>query len=596
MIGQAIIFALFVAALSSIGIACDDEGRISGKRTLRMFLVTTILATIVLSFLYYLFPPAIVGIWGGWGRLLIGPMIVVSLVWAVIYKDSSIAFSIQALKIVVAVGAFLYILMTPVFFADELYSVPVVKEFSNNSSAGKMFDPIELDHIRLVDRELAYSLGSNVMGAGESLGSVYKVEPSGFHMMNVSSHSYWAAALEYQGFWKWSARHYTPGYIIVDAEDPFATAQLKDDYHFKYVSSAYLDENLQRYIYSQGYSHCKIEDVVFELDDAFAPRYTISITKPTVVNEGDVVQSLLVLDPESGKIDEYALDEIPAWVDRAIPERIAKQNMGYRGKYVHGWWNYGGFFSTDHRDVNIPTCEADTGCEELFFVYASGNRPYWFGGMTSQSSTDHSLTSITLTDARSGVMYPIKMSGANEAAALGAVNSKFSAYPNWYATTPIPHDVYGTLTYIVPYTAHEETGVIFQGVGFVDASNKHAEIGATKEEAAENYRKYLATKGIKINIDSRRSDKTINGDVVRMGSIASQEGSSNTFLLNESDLVFAVDASLFPEASLTQVSDSVEIGYSDTGGALVVAKQFDNLEFETREIASEKNNTTIDQS
>lgn len=580
MIATAFFMALFVALISSIYLAFEDS-RFNLVKTLKVFVVSTIISTIVITVIFYLAPPAIVGIWNGWFRVIFIYFVIISVILLIysMLEEDAIGAIIQGIKICVMLLAFGYLLATPIMFDNELHDLPKIVVLQNLSEANGIFDPIDLKHIRLVDRDLAYSLGSNIIGSRDNFGSIYRVEKDDFHIQTVNNHLWWVAPLEFQGYGKWRLEMTSPGFIMVDAEDPFATPQMYTDYEMKYLPSSYWGNYLYRYVYAQGYSHYKLEDITFEVTDELLPRWTISATRPTINNDGSVVKLLLVVDPEGYRdIEEYLPKDAPEWVDRVIPERIAANYMTYYGTFVHGWWNYNGIY-VSQKDVNVPTGGLAT---ELFFVHGADQRPFWFGGMTSPSNQDHSLTSIILTDARTGILYKFPMSGANEQAALDAINSKYSEKPNWYGTAPIPYNVNGILTYIVPITAHEGSGNIYQGVGFVDAMTKHAVIGETKEDTIAEYQKYLSTKGINLAISTSNSIETIGGIVSRIGDFITDGKSNSRIIVDSSDIIFTVDPGLWPEASITQIKDVVNISYTETGDTIVVATSFDNLNVTTR--------------
>ena len=221
--------------------------------------------------------------------------------------------------------------------------------------------------------------------------------------------------------------------------------------------------------------------------------------------------------------------------------------------------------------------------QEMFFVYGSDGRPYWFSGMTSHSSADQSLTGIILFDVKDpGKAFYIKMTGANEQAALDAINSKYTNFPDRYGTALIPYNVYGILTYIIPVDSHTDSGNVFQGVGFVDAKAKQAIVGDTKEKALELYKSYLATRGIKRALTSGSTEETITAIVERTGDVTTSGVTSYRLRLNGSDAIFSISPNLFPVVVLTEVNDKITISYSDTGDTVLEANNFTNYNVKVR--------------
>ncbi|MFA6097044.1 MAG: hypothetical protein WC788_05445 [Candidatus Paceibacterota bacterium] len=576
---ESILYGFVIAFLSFFYLGWEND-RFSVGRTLTVNLLGTIVGGIIFAILFWLDPPAFVGMWGGWYRVVAAPMIIgaVACIFISIESDGK-GTAIQIIKLLAVIVTGLIILFTPVFHANQLYSIPQVTEIENISVPNGILDPIDLKHIRLVDQDMAYSLGSKIIGKEANLGSQYEVIKKDFHIQEVAGHLWWVAPLQFQGFTQWNSIGTSPGFIMVDAEDPFAEPLLKTGYQMKYLTSSFWGTELYRYTYSQGYSDYVLEDLTFEVTDNLKPKWTISKTRPTINNDGYITKSVIVVDPVDGKIEEYAIGNVPEWIDRVVPERIATDYISWYGAYPHGWWNSRGLWYVANKDVNEPTTitTKDGDKVELFFVYGSDNKPYWFGGMTSPSSSDQSLTSIVLIGARDGIMYKFKMTGGNEQVALDAANSAVSQYTNWYGSAPVPYNVFGTLTYIMPISSHtDKSGNIFQRVAFIDALDSHAVIGETKDVAAENYKSYLATKGVQVALTASTNLKTIVSIVVRMGSVVIGGHSDYWLWLNNSDIIYAVNPMLWPEVVETSIGDEVNISYADTGDVRVVANKFDN--------------------
>ena len=581
------ILEAFIVAFLSFFYLGWSNGKFDLAKTISVNIAATVIGGLLIGALFYLILPAYIGILWGWYGVIALPMIIGSVILIIMSSnEDGWGILIQIGKIAVVLIGFLIIITTGFFHSDELYNIPQVTEIQNTSAPNGIFDPIDTKHVRLVDQDLAYSLAHNIIGSDiNNLGSIYEIKKEEIHIQMVKNHEYWVAPLEFQDYWKWDNRKTSPGFIMIDAEDPFAEAKLYTGYNMRYMPSAYWGNFLDRHVYTNGYSRVQLEDFTFEVTDELLPRWTVSKTKPTINNDGYIVESVISVDPESGKIEEYPVGQVPAWIDRVTPERIAKDYATWRGALVHGWWNAYGFVNI-HEDVNeLTTVTTKNGeSQEMFFVYGSDNKPYWFSGMTSQSYSDQSLTSIVLVDARDPTrMIRIKMSGANEQGALDAVNSYFTNYPDRFGTAIIPYNVYGVLTYIIPVDSHTSSGNIFQAVGFVDAMSKHAVVRETKELALEEYKDYLATKNInKVALTSESQNRFLTGIVQRIGEVTQSGKSSFRLWLDDSDAIFSVNPTFFPVVSVTNVNDKVNITYIDTGDTVLEVGKFSNENVKAR--------------
>ena len=574
-----ILEAIVVAVIAAFYIGFED-GKFSVIKTAKWYGIGFVITAMLTGLLLWLLKPAFVGIMDGWYRVIALPVLIFSVVVIVLqFVTEEVEEKecwIQGLKILVVLLVAVWLLLTPVFYHQDLYNIPEV-EISDNISAGGVFAPIDTEHIRLVDQDMAYYFGNKVLGESkENLGSQFEVRKGDFHIQMVNDHLWWVAPLQFRGFWKWWNLQSSPGFVMVDAEDPQATPRLCLGYQMKYLSSAYWSKELHRHAYLKGYEHVKLEDFTFEITDNLAPRYVLSLTEPTVLNDGFITRGVIAVNPETGKIEEYPIGSTPGWIDRVVPERIAKDYLFWYGKYEHGWLNT----ILAQEDVNVPT--SIQGGTELWLIYGSDGEPYWYTGMTSPSGTDQSLTNMMLVSLKTGKVYQYKISGANEQAVVDAVDSDVSLYSNWYSSVPIPYNVYGQLTYVVPVTAHTERGNIYKGVAFVDAKNVHIEREDNKARALEKYRAYLFSKGKGIAITSSSDRKKINGTVERIASVVLDGSSSFRIWLNDSEIIFAVDPVLIPKVAITSVGDSVIISYDDTGETVIATSSFDNLEIDAR--------------
>ena len=118
-------------------------------------------------------------------------------------------------------------------------------------------------------------------------------------------------------------------------DDPDGAIKIVDNLHLKYMTGSYFSLNLQRYVYSHGYSDGYLDDATLEINDDWRPFWTITYIQPAFTVGGNLVKKLLVVDAETGKIDEYTPDKVPGWVDRVIGQDIATEWAKHYGLWHH---------------------------------------------------------------------------------------------------------------------------------------------------------------------------------------------------------------------------------------------------------------------
>lgn len=450
-------------------------------------------------------------------------------------------------------------LVVPLAAAKQLQQVPEVEV------ASAKIEAVDVDHIRLVPYENALWKAQKVIG---NLGNTYKVGE--LSIQRVDNHLYWVAPLEFRGFFKWLQAKTSPGYILVDAEDPQQPAVLKTGYQMRYLPSAYFNSDLKRHIYGRFATHF-LAGASFEIDDNYRPWFVMSLTRPTVGLSGEKLAGVVLIDPASGEMTRYDLDQVPSWVDQVVPEQLAERYNTWYGKYRHGFLN--SIFA--QRDVHVPTGWGGQKAD-VFGVIGADSRFYWFTGHTSPSASDDSLVGYMMMDGVTGRMtyYPHANGYFNEQAAVSTVNSKVSNYSGWHGAQPIFYNIYGVETWIVPVLAENNNLV---AIGVVHAKTGDTVIGESKREALLAYKRYLANSGASDYVPTQEQEmRTLTGTVSRVQRVT-EDGNTVVYLqVTGTPVIFTARASLSPELALTQAGDTVTIQYLDTDENVVSIMSFEN--------------------
>lgn len=441
-----------------------------------------------------------------------------------------------------------------------------LRDLSRASATTRPLSAIDVAHIRLVPIENADWKARKAIG---NLGINYEVGE--LSVQRVGGRLFWVAPLEFRGFWKWLSFKTSPGYILVDAEDPQRPAEVRTGFKLRYLQSAFFFQNLRRHTYMSFGRYWPVEPS-FELDDNYRPWFVYSMLRPSIGLGGEKVAGAAIVDPQTGSMQFYPIGKAPAWVDRVIPETTAEKYNVWYGRYVHGFWN--SVFT--QRDVHQPTGYGDQGAD-VFGVISSG-RFFWFTGHTSPTTRDDSLVGYSMLDAHSGKMtYFMTDHGLlNDTAAVSAVNANVSNYRGWHGAQALFYNLYGAESWVVPVLSEDDK---FQGVGIVHARSGQTFFGTTKEEALVNYKQWLAT-GRQNDVPSQQSqEKTITAAVVRISSANSGSTTLFYFTLAGSDKIFTAHVGNSAEVPLTRAGDTVTIEYMDTAEKVTPVSKFDNSGF-----------------
>ncbi|MBS3950672.1 MAG: hypothetical protein KGZ53_08460 [Peptococcaceae bacterium] len=459
------------------------------------------------------------------------------------------------------ISFYLNVLVVPIR-AQALRDVPVVRE---------SMEPVpmmNIEHIRLVPIENALWKAQKVIG---NMGSGFEVGNLTIQM--VDGKLYWVAPLEFRGFFKWLSFKESPGFIIIDAEDPDAAAEFIAA-PITYIPSAFFSKDLSRHVYN-SYSDVLLLEASFEVDDDMKPWFVMSLGEPTVGKTGVVVTGAVVINPVNGEMEHYDLGSIPAWVDQVIPEYVAEKHNAWFGRYVHGFWN--SIFS--QRDVHVPT--KWDGRIDVFGVIGPDDKFYWFTGHTSPSNKDDSLMGYTMTDGRTGeIVYYKNATGVfNESAAVASVNAAVSNFAGWHGAQPLLYNLYGSESYVVPVLSENYK---LQAIGIVNARTGHTVVKPTKVEAMMAYRQYLGQGLGDVMPTYIGGLDTLEGTVTRVGSATMGGNTLFYFHISGSERIFTATSTISAEVALTNVGDRVAVSYLNTAEAVVPLAVFDNLELGSR--------------
>jgi len=326
---------------------------------------------------------------------------------------------------------------------------------------------INSSHIRLVSYETAQWRSDKVIG---SLG--YKSQIAEPDIQTLNGTLVWITPLDYAGFFikAWSyADEGTGGYVIVNAEDPKAEAQMVSVNRMIYTRGALLGNKVNRRLWEQHPEYLQME-TSFQLDEKMQPKYVVQLAEPMLYGcIGERPVGVATIDPVSGTVDFYRLGEQPAWIQRVWSETTTEEWIGWWGRYQLGWWNS----ILGQRDVKILS-----GIDEpdVFLVNGNDGNLYWFGTL-SNPGTDTSMVGYMLTDVRTGKFTFHETPGYyNDQGAAQNVHQhpEVAKAPELQVVQPIMYVIDGQEIWIIPVITPSGEQTL---VGLVEARSGTTYIG-----------------------------------------------------------------------------------------------------------------------
>jgi hypothetical protein len=435
--------------------------------------------------------------------------------------------------------------------------------------------PTDVNHIVLVTQGVAAYLGQQVLASGgQNLGSQYHTERGEYTLQSVNHHLYWIAPLVYNNVWANLGNWQSPGYVVVDAEDPNAQPQLRTGYHLRYLPDALFNSELTRHVYLSGYTYGNLVDPTLEVDDSWNPYFTISLMQPTRGFTGDVVQQVLLVDPQSGNIQTYAPDKVPGWVDRIVPSDTVQQYLTWWGRYHNAPW-----FNPSGANQQVPA-----GAIEL--VYNSVDQPVWLVTMTSSAATDASSTGVVLFDTRdnAGRFYPLTGIGVSSNVAQTLTSNPNNIRDYGVGSLQL-FQIYGEPTWVATFVKDNDYGQSFQAVGVVDARHLNGAdviMAQTKTDALAQYAQWLADHNVQGQGPTPSGKQvTLQGKVARISSATERGTTVYYILLDGQARIFKASLELSAKLPLVQAGDQVQVSFLDTGQDVVTVSSFDDFDIHT---------------
>ncbi|WP_375558942.1 hypothetical protein ACE193_14515 [Bernardetia sp. OM2101] len=475
------------------------------------------------------------------------------------------------LKIIMGIGvaAGFYAIIWSSIVSWSLFRADDYRNLIGDLEVGESFAsevaPVSTDNIRIVDEQVAQRLGDKVMGEKASLGS--QTYLGKFHIQKVKDKLYWVAPLLHSGFLKWlTNKEGTPGYVMVSATNERDVKLVQEvngkQVYLKYQTSAFAFDDLHRHVYFNGYLTKGLADFTFEIDDEGNPFWVLTQYKKTVGFLGNEAVGVVVVNAQSGDIQNYSIADAPIWIDRIQPEDFIETQLDDWGEFVHGYFN----FSNKDKLTTTPG---------MSLVYGEDNRSYWYTGLTSVGA-DEGTVGFVLVDTRTKEAKWYRQTGATEYAAQRSAEGKVQE-KGYYSSFPITYNINGVPTYVM--SLKDNSGLI-KMMALVSVQD-YTIVGAADnlQEALREYKSSLNSVGNAIRPTSESKLNKIKGRVMR---VAEDVNGGTTFyylLLNsEPNKLFVASSSVSQELPITQAGDSVTVFYDEAMQSVVDIMSFDNLE------------------
>lgn len=439
----------------------------------------------------------------------------------------------------------------------------LIGEVKNGQKITNHIAPISIDKIRVVDEELAHLLGEKVLGSQPALGS--QVELGDFCIQKVNQDLYWVAPLLHSGFLKWfNNQEGTAGYVMVSATNERDVKLVQSiggkDIKIKYQQGAYFQSDIHRHVYFNGNATVGLADFSFEIDDAGKPFWIVTKYAKKIGFAGKEAIGTIVVDAQSGTMNEYAIAATPKWVDRIQPLEFIEDQLNDWGEYVHGYWN---FSNADKLQIT----------EGLTLVYGKNNKSYWYTGLTSVGK-DESAVGFVLVDTRTKETTFYKQGGATEFAAQSSAQGKVQE-KGYKASLPIPYNINNIPTYVM--TLKDDGGLVKMFAMVAISDYTIVGVGNTMRETLTSFKNVYNMSDNKINPNSVSNKKILKSVVTRIQNDVKNGNSFYYFKVKDYPNIFVGSSQISNQLPVTMVGDSIQISFDVDLEEVIDVSSFENI-------------------
>lgn len=477
----------------------------------------------------------------------------------IVSKPNKILFILAGLLLVYCT-ALPFVTSLKMFRSDSYQKL--IGEVKNGQKITNHIAPISIDKIRVVDEELAHLLGEKILGSQPALGS--QVELGDFCIQKVNNDLYWVAPLLHSGFLKWfNNQEGTAGYVMVSATNERDVKLVQNiggkAIKIKYQQGAYFQSDIHRHVYFNGNATVGLADFSFEIDDAGNPFWIVTKYGKKIGFSGKEATGVIVVDAQSGVINEYSIAKTPKWVDRIQPLDFIEDQLNDWGEYVHGYWN---FSNQDKLQIT----------EGMTLVYGKDNKSYWYTGLTSVGK-EESAVGFVLVDTRTKETTFYKQSGATEYAAQSSAQGKVQE-KGYKASLPIPYNINNIPTYVM--TLKDDGGLVKMFAMVAISDYTIVGVGNTMRETLTSFKNVYNMADNKINPNSVSNKKSLKSVVTRIQNDVKNGNSFYYFKVKDYPNIFVGSSQISNQLPVTMVGDSVTISFDIDLEEVIDISSFEN--------------------
>ena len=505
-----------------------------------LYPIIGVVALIAAFIYYYITLPAINIHSSGFWFFLLGAVAVVMVIYVLrkagkeifTFGVASMHFSLKDYPALKWLGI-LFLLLLVVYGIGTLLSSPVInakqyQQLMTVETRNFSEDIEEADYrsMPLLDKDSAALLGDRKMGSLVDMVSQFEVADD-YTQINYNNVPVRVTPLVYASPIKWltNQRNGIPAYIRIDMTTQDTECVMLEE-GIKYSKSEYFNRNLYRHIRFRFPTYIFGDQLFFEIDDNGVPYWVCPVKKFNIgLFGGETVGRVVLVNAVTGECTDYAVEDVPTWIDKVYSAELLMQLYDYYGMYQHGFFNS----ILGQRDCLVTT--------DGYNYLALDDDVWVYTGITSVNG-DQSNVGFVLMNQRTMETRYYEVEGATELSAMSSAEGQVQNL-GYRASFPLLLNIADEPTYFM--ALKDDAGLVKKYAMVNVQKYQWVAIGDTIEECEKDYKELLSTNGIVSQSQGERLE--ISGAIELIAPVVI-DGSTHYYIgITGSDELFDVDVS-----------------------------------------------------
>ena len=450
------------------------------------------------------------------------------------------------LKGIVLIGAVYLIgavLSSPIINAKKYQQLMTVEEGEFTEDV----EEISFDQIPLLDKDTAEILGDRKLGRMVDMVSQFEAADI-YSQINYQGKPTRVTPLKYASPIKWIANQSEgiPAYIKIDMANQ-NTELVKLEEGIKYSTSEYFNRNIYRHL---RFAHpTYIYDTLsFEIDEEGVPYWIAPVKKFNIgLFGGETVGRVVLCNAVTGETIDYAIEDVPEWVDGAYSADLLVNLFDYYGTLKHGF-------------INSVLSQKDCLQTTDGYNYLALDDDVWmYTGVTSVNG-DQSNVGFVLSNRRTMETKYYEVEGATEAAAMASAEGQVQNL-QYVATFPLLLNISDEPTYFI--ALKDDAGLVKKYAMVNVQKYQIVAIGDSVSQCEENYLDLLYSNGVKETAVDTREVLEVSGKITKIAQGVIDGNSHYYIMIEGSEDIFDVSVVDFIDVIRYEVGQEISIEYKE---------------------------------